>query len=128
MPASAGSSYSDAIGIDIPLLCVVAYESHGSMHKAHNVPNFVSWLGSVDDGEYRVAMIRIRFGVVFIHAIVRRLPATADDLDCRRSIGVVGDDDIHGQSDSFDFVIDDILDTGTSAERGGNERCKREDG
>ena len=74
MTAGAGSGDADAVGVDLPLGSVVANESHGSMHVAHNVSDFVPWLRPVDDSEDRVTMVRIRFRVVVFYANVRRLP------------------------------------------------------
>lgn len=62
----------------------------------------------MDDGEYRVTMIRIRIGVVIFNAIVRRLPAAANYLDDGRSVCVLGYKSIHSQRDTFRFVVDDI--------------------
>jgi len=54
---SAAAGYSNAIGVDIPLVGIRANESNGSMHKTHDVAHLVAWLRTMYNGEYRVSAI-----------------------------------------------------------------------
>ena len=109
VPAGRSAGDADPVGVDRVVLGMKPDEPDGPVHVLHDLGNREPGLAAVDDGEDRVAALEQLGDEPRVDRIVRREPASADDPDDGRPVGVgLGREDVHRERRAELAAVDHV--------------------